>query len=58
MKKNKKFLALAMLVATGATVLQSNGCLNAFWRGFTRGFPANNRIASVAIDVVTEELLG
>lgn len=56
--KNKKFLTLALLVASGATVFQANGCLNAFFRGFTQGFPANNRVASVVIDVITEELLG
>ena len=55
--KNKKFLALAILA--GATVFQSAGCLNAFWKGFTGGFPGNgNRTVGIVLDVITEELLG
>lgn len=54
--KNRKFLTLAALVVSGAALFQ-NGCLGGFWKGFTNGWP-QNRIANIALDIITEEILG
>ncbi|MDX2198065.1 MAG: hypothetical protein SF069_03735 [Phycisphaerae bacterium] len=53
----KKWITLSALLA-GATVFQ-NGCLSAFWNGFFNGgFPGENRVVNVALDVLQEELFG
>ena len=55
---NKKFLALGALMFGGATLFQ-NGCLGGFWQGFfNTGFPTNNRVVNVVLDVLQEELFG
>jgi hypothetical protein len=59
--KSRKLFTLAALLFGGATLFQ-NGCLNSFWQGlFTTGFPGGSgqqRILSIALDVLNEELFG
>lgn len=53
-----KFFKLAALVLGGATVFQS-GCLGDFWAGmWNTGWPSDNRVLNIAIDVLNEELFG
>ncbi len=55
---NKKWLTLGAMAFGGATLFQ-NGCLGSFWQGlFNSGFPAENRVLNVALDVLQEELFG
>jgi hypothetical protein len=52
-----KWIALCTMVSTGGLLL-GNGCLTAFWQGFTTGFPANNRWLNLAVDVAHAVVLG
>lgn len=55
---NKKWITLGAMMFGGATLFQ-NGCLGAFWQGFFNdGFPTNNRVINVTLDVLQEELFG
>lgn len=51
---------MAALVIGGGMLFQfgGSGCTNAFWKGFTNGWPANNRAVNVALDILQEELFG
>ncbi|MGE3180581.1 MAG: hypothetical protein AB7N71_03055 [Phycisphaerae bacterium] len=54
----KKWVSLGALLFGGATLFQS-GCLGAFGQGFfNSGWPTNNRVINVALDVLQEELFG
>ncbi|MCA9244370.1 MAG: hypothetical protein KDA32_10470 [Phycisphaerales bacterium] len=54
----RKWIQLATLLVGGATMLQ-NGCVSSFFDGFLNtGWPTDNRILNVAIDVLNEELFG
>jgi hypothetical protein len=54
----KKFATLAALMA-GGVALQLTSCGGGFWQGFfNTGWPTNNRVVNIAIDVLKEELFG
>lgn len=58
MTKKAKWFTLAASLFGGSTLFQ-NGCLGDFWGGlWNTGWPADNRILNVAIDVLNEELFG
>lgn len=55
----KKFASLAALMAGGVAFQLWGGCGNGFWQGFfNTGWPTNNRVWNIAIDVLKEELFG
>ena len=56
--KRSKWIALTMLVTSGALLLQA-GCLTAFWQGFaTNRGPTDSRWLNLAIDVANEVIFG
>lgn len=57
-KMKRKWIQLAALLVGGASMLQ-NGCVNDFVGGFfNTGWPTDNRILNLAIDILNEELFG
>lgn len=56
MNKKTKWITLASVIASGSMLFQS-GCLSGFWNGlFNAGWPTNNRIINIAIDILKEDL--
>lgn len=54
----RKWIQLAALLVGGASMLQ-NGCVSDFVGGFfNTGWPTDNRILNLAIDILNEELFG
>jgi hypothetical protein len=54
--RRSRWIALSLMLVSGTMLLQ-NGCLGAFWRGMTQGWP-DNRWLNLANDVAKEVLLG
>jgi len=57
MSSKVKWLAISTLLFGGATLF--SGCLGEFWQGFWQtGWPTDNRMLNIAIDVLQEDLFG
>ena len=56
--RKSKWLTLSAMLAGGAILLQ-NGCLGAFWKGLSSGWPGgDNKWLGIAVDVANEIVFG